>query len=361
MGKKLLWAALLIVVVGGLAVMNYLRLGFTLTAATVPAETGIITESVFANGRLAPKAERTVFTDRSGKVAVVHVEEGDEVQAGDLLITYDTEEWERQLEEARSQVETAKLQREIERKQHFEQIRGQTDAEEADKVRQAEEQAQRLYELQVAAHQRTIAQLTEQIRDNALTAPVSGVVTMVSVQEGAVVPAGTEAVQIVDLSGLVVEAALNELDAGKVDLGMEAIVTGDAFEEQFSGKLVSIAPTAVPAGAEGYDYEVPVKVELEGGVAVSNRLKPGFAVTLEFVLSGEERVLVPIGAVKYSGSEAYVFTAADGVAVKLPVTVGKDDGERIEILSGLEAGEAVIYPVPDGLHEGDEVATEAEA
>jgi|GEM_PF-410451 len=361
MRKKWLWLTVLVIAVGGLMAVNVMRLSATVTVTTAIAEKGVISESVYSNGRLQPAEERSVYTEISGKIAEVHVREGDRVQAGDKLITYDTEDWQLQLEEARNQVEIAKLQRETERKRNFELVRGQQDAAEVEKVRDAEEHAQRLHELQLASTERSIERLERLVQENSLAAPADGMITSVAVQAGATVPAGYEAVQIVNVSRLLVEAALNELDAGKVQLGMEAVVTGDAFEEQFTGKLKYIAPMARPAGMDGMDYEVPIQVELDAGGAGSAVLKPGFAATLEFKLAGEERVLVPLSAVKYAGADAYVYRIADGEAVRAYVTVGKDDGERIEILSGLDAGDEIIYPVPDGLREGDQVKAETEA
>lgn len=358
MGKKWIWFSLLIIAVGGLAAVNVLNMGSTKAVTTASAERGVLSESVYANGRLQPAAEHTVYTEVSGKVAEVHVREGDRVQAGDALLTYDTEEWELQLEEERNQAAIARLQREVDRKRSFELVRGQTDAEEADKVRADEESAQRLYELQLASTERNMALLQERIRERTVVSPTDGVVTAVAVQEGAAVPAGYESVRLADVSRLVVEAALNELDAGKVEAGMDAVVTGDAFEEQFGGKLTYMAPIAQPVGADGYDYEVPIKVEVAGDAAELGKLKPGFAATLEFQLSGAEQVLVPLRAVGYSGQDAYVYTIADGAAVRTAVTVGKDDGEWIEILSGLQAGDPIIHPIPDGLREGDPVKVE---
>ncbi|MCI3921582.1 efflux RND transporter periplasmic adaptor subunit [Paenibacillus sp. TRM 82003] len=355
MGKKWLWIAGLVLVVGGLAAVNVVNVGKTLTVTSAEAERGVLSESVYANGRLAAASERSVFTDIGGKVETVHVKEGDEVAANAPLLTFRTDDWERQLAAERNQLEIASVQRTADRRRSFESVRAASDAAEAEKLQTAETNAQRLHELQMEATERNIAELERQIRENVLLAPAAGVVTGVAAQEGATVPAGFEAFRTVDVSQLVVEAALNELDAGKVRIGMEAVVTGDAFEASFPGRLTYIAPVARPAGADGFDYEVPIRVTLEKDAVEAGVAKPGFAATVEFALAGEEQVLAPLDAVTYGGQDAYVYRIVDGQAVRVPVTVGKDDGERIEILSGLEAGESYVYPVPDGLREGDRV------
>lgn len=355
MGKRWLWIAALALVVGGLAAVNVVNVGKTQTVTSVAAERGVLTESVYANGRLAAIDERAVFTDVGGYVERVHVKEGDEVAAGAPLLTFRTDEWERELEEERNRLDLAALQRSIDRRRSFEAVKGTDDPEEARRLQEAETAAQRLHELQTITTERNIETLERQIRDNVLAAPAAGVVTGVAAKEGATVPAGYEAFRTVDLSQLIVEAALNELDAGKVRVGMEAIVTGDAFEASFPGELTYVAPTARPVGEGGLDYEVPIRVTIDRDAGVAGVAKPGYAATVEFVLAGEERVLVPFDAVIYAGAQPYVFRAVDGEAVRVPVTIGKDDGERMEILSGLAADETYIYPVPDGLREGDKV------
>jgi len=140
---------------------------------------------------------------------------------------------------------------------------------------------------------------------------------------------------------------------------MKAVVTGDAFEESFEAELTYVSPVARPASPDGLDYEVEIEATLPRGAVAPDVAKPGFAATLEFALPGEERALVPLGAVQYAGESAFVYGATDGVATRIPVTVGKDDGERIEILSGLAAGDAYVYPVPQELREGDAVEARA--
>jgi len=361
MRKKWLWLAGLVLVVGGLAAVNMVKLGSSLTVETRKAETGVVSESVFANGRFSPASERAVYADRTGRVAAVRAKAGDAVEAGAPLFAYDTAEWERQLEEDRTQLSIARVEREAERKRNFEAVRGQTDPTEAEKVTEAEENAQRLYELRTASLERSIARLEQYVRESTVYADASGVVTASAIEEGARVQEGMEAFRLADVSQLVVEAALNELDAGKVRPGMKAVVTGDAFEASFEGELTYVSPVARPAGVDSLDYEVGIEVSLPRGAVAPETAKPGFAATLEFRLEGEERLLVPIGAVGYGGQDAYVYGVVDGKAARMPVTVGKDDGARVEVLSGLSAGDAFVYPVPESLREGDVVAVKAGA
>jgi RND family efflux transporter MFP subunit len=349
-GKKWLWAAAIVIVVGGLVAFNVMRFGSSVEVTLSETKEGEVTESVFANGRVQAATESEVFATVGGKVKDVAFEVGDPIKKGDTLLAFDTSDWVRQIELERNKIDIAKLQRQIERKRNFDVAK--QGGEEADKVLATESDAQKLYDLQIRTSEETIKMLEEKIADSIVAAESDGTLTQLDVKAGQIVPEGSRVAQIADLSTLKVAAALNELDADKVSAGSKAIVTGDAFEEQWDGTLTYIAPTAVPSGADGQDYQVGIEVTLS---ANSLRIKPGFAATLEFVLPGEKRVLAPMSAVFYKGQDAFIYKEADGKSVQVAVTTGKDDGANIEILEGLQAGEKIISPVPEGLREGKKV------
>ena len=236
------WPLLLVLAVGVLVAANILRHNSGTTVTVAIAERGVVSESVFASGRFHPAGEHAVFAEAAGRVAEVHVREGDVVKAGDKLMTYDTSEWEKQLAETREQLEIAAISREQERRRSFDAVRGQTDGEKVERALQEEKEAQRLHELRTAAAERTIAELERLIREAVVAAPADGVVAAVVPAPGARLSPGMETFRIADVERLVVKASLSELDAGKVRPGMKAIVTGDAFDAEFEGELVHVSP-----------------------------------------------------------------------------------------------------------------------
>ncbi len=345
-----MWGAALVLVVAGLVYVNVMRMGISQEVTLAKAEEGEISESVFANGRIQPADETELYTNVDGKVKEVFVKVGDTVARGDVVMSYDTSDWERQIELERNRIEIEKLQRQIDRKRNYDAAKqGEKDAEQ---ILALESDAQKLHELQIRGTENTIAQLREKIAQSVVKADSDGVVTKLNVTEGQTVPSGFMAAVFADVSSLKVSAALNELDAGKVQAGMKAIVTGDAFDDRLDGELTYIAPEAAPAGPESQDFQVGIEVTLAKG---DLDIIPGLAAMIEFVLPGEKRVLVPIDAVVYRNQEAFVYKAEDGKAVQVAVKTGKDNGERVEILEGLKAGEEVISPLPEGLRDGKKV------
>jgi len=96
-----------------------------------------------------------------------------------------------------------------------------------------------------------------------------------------------------------------------------------------------------------------VRIKLDNS---SGELRPGMFARVGLVLDKKESaVVVPKEAVIRQGGQAYVFVIKDSSAEKREVQVGMDDGEMIEIVSGLKSGEQVVIKGQAYLKEGQEV------
>jgi RND family efflux transporter MFP subunit len=209
-----------------------------------------------------------------------------------------------------------------------------------------------LYALRLERAERSMEALEEQIKANRLQSTVEGVVTDVLVKEGQTVAEGTPAFIIVDQKRLRVKAYLNELDVGKVKLGMEAKIIGDAFSDSYSGKVSYLAPNAVPVDSASRDVAVELWVDLTD---TDDQLRPGYNATVEIQINQIPSLLVPLTAVRHKGDKTFVFMIENGLAVEHEVTTGDDDGENIEILTGLEAGDEVISELTNNIAHGNKV------
>jgi len=107
----------------------------------------------------------------------------------------------------------------------------------------------RLARIEVQSARAALANAKAQLSFTTITAPISGVVASVSTQEGETVAAGFNAptfVTIIDLGRLQVDAYVDEVDIGKVEIGQRAVFTVDAFPaREFSGTVKAIYPKAV--------------------------------------------------------------------------------------------------------------------
>jgi len=170
----------------------------------------------------------------------------------------------------------------------------------------------------------------------AFTSPVAGVVTKKDVVEGMRLEAGAMPYEIVDLSQVWVLADVYETELRQVRVGMPATLTLNALpNREFQGKVLFIDPILDPQTRT-------VKVRLAFPNPKGDLRPEMFG---EVVLRGEPRegLRIPQDAVIDSGTEKLVFVAlGEGKFEPRRVRLGDVDGNNVEVVSGLAAGEQVV-------------------
>lgn len=188
----------------------------------------------------------------------------------------------------------------------------------------------------------------EQLRSTTIVAPRDGVVIRKYVEEGTIIPPGTNVfaqgtsiVQIADTSRMFVDVQVDETDIAFIQSGQKVDVTLDAYpSEIFEGTVTRVDPQAV---VEQNVTVVYVRVEIENPDA---RLKPGMNATCEFVVDRKEDVLmVPSESVKEQDGRYYVEVMQAGKPIRRDVEIGLEGNDTTEITSGLSEGEEVVTQV----------------
>jgi HlyD family secretion protein len=189
----------------------------------------------------------------------------------------------------------------------------------------------------------TIREMKIRVSYAKVKSPIGGVVGNISTQEGETVAAGFNAptfVTVVDLSRLQVDAYVDEVDIGKVTVGQSATFTVDAFPDtEFKGEVLAIYPSAILLDNVVY-YDVVIGIEgtFEG------RLRPEMTanVTIE-VAARNEAVAVPQKSIKHKDGKTVVRVKTGTDSEEREVTTGLEEGDFVEVQSGLEGGETVLY------------------
>jgi membrane fusion protein, copper/silver efflux system len=169
-----------------------------------------------------------------------------------------------------------------------------------------------------------------------LRTPVGGVVVEKLVTQGQRIMAGDPVLRIVDLSRIWVEGEVFERDLGALRTGQSAKVEFQALPgETRTGRISYVYPILDPT-----TRTVRVRVALPNpGLA----LKPGMYATLRFTPTADTALTVPRSAVLVTGERALAFLKRpDGAYEPRPVVVGRTTDDRVEILSGLAAGDSVV-------------------
>jgi len=186
-----------------------------------------------------------------------------------------------------------------------------------------------------------------------VTAPFDGVITSRRFDTGQLVDAGTnggaarELFFLADIKNLRVFVGVPQVYAHEAVPGVFAdLVFGDQPGRRFPGKLVRTT-NVIDATTRTLRAEVDVenaKGELLPGAFTEVHLK---------IASGAPTMLLPVSAVMFRAEGLRVAVVVDGNKAKLlPVTLGRDFGNQVEISTGLEEGQPVIDSPPDSLVDG---------
>lgn len=148
-----------------------------------------------------------------------------------------------------------------------------------------------------------------------------------------------------DMSEVISETFVKEIDIAKINIGDTVRVTFDAVEELvIMGKIKYIA--RVGEDHKSYDMKVfKVLIEMERS---DERLKPAMTSNNEILLSSSENALfAPLNAVYKSNGTDYVYVSVKGEVSKRTIKTGLENEEFIEIISGLEEGEKILLTPPE--------------
>ena len=176
-----------------------------------------------------------------------------------------------------------------------------------------------------------------------ITAPFAGIVTAKSVDPGAMAVPGAPLLTIEREGAYRLEASVEESRVAAIRVGQPVSVTLDGVGRTLDARVSEIVP-AVDSASRSY----AVKIDLPS----LPTLRSGAFGRATFFLGSRSPLTIPVGAVTARGQLQSVVVAENGIAHTRLITAGQQSKERVEVLSGLTAGEMVIFPVPPGLSDG---------
>ena len=328
----------------------------------VRAQSGTIEAALELSGNLAPRARVGIKPRVPGALERVLVDIGASVREGQTVATIDRREIDAQADAAEATVNVAKAgvdaadaalsnaAIELERARNlFDKgalPRQRLDAAEtANKASLAQRELARATLAQTNAAQRRAREVQ---RDTTLSSPVSGHVVERNYDPGAI-PGDLPVVVVADLRVLKLEAGVSELDAGRLKVGMPAEVIVQARSgERYKGELAAIAPEV---DERNRHFRIEIRVPNPEAVLLSGMYATARIVTN----SSNTGVVIPREAVT-TRAGARIALVVQGDTVKtVPVTEGLNDGLRVQILTGLAAGDIVVADARRQLGDGVKV------
>ncbi len=356
MNKYLKYGLIAVLVLGAMWAAAYFIKTNSKSAITYETMTPFISNierKTVATGKVIPEEEVEIKPQISGIIDKIYMEEGDEVNAGDLIAVIRVVPNEQALNQAQGRVRNAEIalntvKLEFDRNKALHDKGVISDQEFNNQQRQYEQAVQ---ELENARADYRIIRLGSaggsSSANTNIRATVSGTILEIPVEEGDQVIQsnnfndGTTIASIADLGKMIFEGQVDEGEVGKLKIGMPLEISLGAIEDQkFDATLRFIAPKGVEeAGA--------VQFKIEGDVKVNDSVmvRAGYSANASLTLEKKDSIMVIPEALLQFDRETdkpYVEVATgEQQFERRDIEIGISDGVNVEIVSGLTKDEKV--------------------
>ena len=387
MKQKFIWAgagAVAVIVVASLmAVRGNGEDLLEVETALIERET--IVQTVNATGRIQPKTQIRISADVSSKIMALHVDEGDWVEAGTLLVELDRERFEAAVESAQARVRSAqanaKLVQQNKIKTEKDYARGRDLVRRNLESQSVLDSLEAAYQVEVARYEAALdeveqaraflKQSEDDLSKTLIYAPMSGTISDLNKEQGEIAIGSQFQEDVIlvlaDLTEMEALVNVDENDIINVAIGQSAGIEVDAlYGETLSGEVYEIA-NAANVDEQGTTNQ---KTEFEVKIAITSdtgKLRPGMTASADISTQTKDDVVsVPIQSVavrtidqltlegetvkeaeeRFTADEdgfvEIVFLVDRGLAVARQVATGIQSDDKIEIISGVDADEVVV-------------------
>ena len=366
--KVILWLALLLVVAG--AVVYWGIRTRVRAAAEVKVETRELSvpsvsvarpkqsapqQEIVLPGNVQAFIEAPIYARTTGYLKRWYVDIGGRVKNGQLLAEIDTPELDQQLQQARADLATAKanygLAQTTAARYEFLLKSDSVSKQDADNATGDEHARQAMVD-SAADNVKRLEQLQSFEK---VYAPFEGVVTARETDIGQLIVAnsssnaGKELFRVASINPLRVYVNVPQIDSPSAVAGVQAYLTMPQFPgRRFPGKIVRNAE-AIEQASRTLLTEVDV-------ANAAGEILPGAYAEVHLKLpSARSTVIIPVTSLIFRSEGLRVAVVRQGRAAMLPISLGRDFGTEVEVVSGLDGSEAVITNPPDSLVNGEEV------
>lgn len=287
-----------------------------------------------AVGTIRAIQETIVASRVLGRVATLAIERaGQPVRKSDVLLTLEAKDLQAIADQARALLQVA-ITRRDQAKLDFDRSSSlvASGAAASDRL-ERDRTALAAAEAEVERARQGVAAADVALGFTTIVAPIDGIVVDKQVQVGDVVQPGQPICTLYDPTRLQLVAVVREELAGRLAVGHDVDVHLDALDQDCRGLVTEIVPTAQ---AESRSFEVKVTGPCHPGAVT------GMFGRLQVPLGEVEELRVPQRAVQQVGQLDFVTVVEGERALRRLVRLGKQSGDQVEVLSGLERGETIL-------------------
>jgi RND family efflux transporter MFP subunit len=311
-------------------------------------------EEISLPGNMQAFIDTPVWARASGYLKTWYVDIGGHVKKGQLLAEIETPEVDQQLLQARAQLQTAEANlklSEVTAERYTDLFK--TDSVAKQDVDNAV-QGEAARKADVASAQANVYRLEQLVSYEKVEAPFSGILTTRNIDQGGLVNQGAntpgkELFHVASIDTLRIYVSVPEMYSQAAKPGVQAYLTLSEFPgRKFFGKVVRNA-NAIDQSSRTLNVEVDV-------ANPTGELLPGSYVAVHLKLpSNIPAVTVPSNALLFRSEGLCAVRVTDGKAELVPVIMGRDFGDTVELVTGIKPGDKVVVNPSDSITDGQKV------
>ena len=295
------------------------------------------------NGYVKANNPIGIFVDKKLKVKEVFIKNGDFVEKGQILMTFDDDETNklnRSIEKER--INLQKIQRDLNTTRELYKLGGAS----RDEVRNLEDSA-RVTQLNIDEYVEVLSKTAAEVRS-----PVDGVVSNLKAQENYLVDTDSSLLEIIDADDLRIIVEIPEYNTQTVKLGQSIRVRQDISDDDkvYDGEITKISRLSTTSSMTG---ENVLEAEVKTNETIPN-LVPGFKIKAVLQLKSDvKNIIIPKIALQNEEGKYFVYTLDEKNTIrKKIITIKNIVGDNIIVLSGLNPGEEIVLTPDNRLRDG---------
>ena len=295
------------------------------------------------NGYVKANNPIGIFVDKKLKVKEVFIKNGDFVEKGQILMTFDDDETNklnRSIEKER--INLQKIQRDLNTTRELYKLGGAS----KDEVRNLEDSA-RITQLNIDEYVEVLSKTATEVRS-----PVDGVVSNLKAQENYLVDTDSSLLEIIDADDLRIIVEIPEYNTQTVKLGQSIKVRQDISDDDkvYDGEITKISRLSTTSSMTG---ENVLEAEVKTNETIPN-LVPGFKIKAVLQLKSDvKNIIIPKIALQNEEGKYFVYTLDDKNTIrKKIITIKNIVGDNIIVLSGLNPEEEIVLTPDNRLRDG---------
>lgn len=340
-----------------------------------------ISNTKLISGQVVPGKVETIYLDPSkGKIKEIYVKEGQEVEKGQKLFTYESADINLQLKQASIDKKITML--------NYNQVNDKIKALEKEKKAASDnaslesqleelENQKKSIELEMEKNQLQEEELQSKLNQLTIHSPINGYVKNLhqDLEESTGITdegtssetmglQGTPIMNIVSKEPFQIQGTLTELQKAQIQANQPIKVTANAVpNKSWNGKIVEVSefPAATNSGTGQLSGEAGQSTSnlsyytFKAKLHSQEGLSPGYHVAIQVVLSSKKVLTVPQNSVQEKDGTTYVYVVSKGKVQKRNITTGISTGEWTEVVDGLKEGEKVVKNPSHTMDSGMEV------